>query len=128
VTADRALPEVDWLESIGSFLALRPPNRWKDEDEDNFLRELENLGGRFKRAESIGFALARGKKGLRVAVTSVDGSERHEVIHFDESEEKILGELEGQMTAWLSQNKRLAIAAATRAIWPHLNIESETPK
>ena len=41
---DEGLSEADWLESVGSFLALRPPSKWKDEDEDTFDRELGNAG------------------------------------------------------------------------------------
>ena len=33
---DVALSESDWLESIGSHLALKPPSKWHDAEEDLF--------------------------------------------------------------------------------------------
>lgn len=121
---DTGLSEADWLESMGSVLALRPPTKWRDEDEDTFDRELANLGGRFKRAESVGFtSFANGKRkttGLRVAVTRADGSERQEIIHFEDEDEKNLKRLKDQMAELINKNKRLGMAAASQAIWSHL--------
>ncbi|MBI4524601.1 MAG: hypothetical protein HY695_12405 [Deltaproteobacteria bacterium] len=120
---DEGLPDADWLESVGSFLALRPPSKWKDEDEDTFDRELENLVGRFKRAESVAFGNGGASKatmGIRVAITQADGSERQEVIHIGTEEEKILKQLQDQIAAVMAKNNRLGVAAASRAIWAQL--------
>ena len=40
---DSQLPESDWLESIGSYVATTPPLRWKDEDENVFEEKLRRL-------------------------------------------------------------------------------------
>jgi hypothetical protein len=120
---DSTSSEPEWLESVGSVLALRPPNKWKDEDEDTFLRELEALCGRFKRAESAAFgrsANGEGSRGLRVAVTQADGSEREEVIHIDAAEEDSLLKLQEQISRVIGSNQRLGLAAASRAIWTKL--------
>jgi hypothetical protein len=122
--ADNSLPGTDWLESVGSFLALRPPSRWKDEDEDTFDRELSNLGGRFKRVESATFSNAKnGSKistGLRIAVTRADGSERQEVIHFDTEEQAKVKLLQEQISAVIAKDKRLGVAAASQALWSQM--------
>jgi hypothetical protein len=122
--ADNSLPGTDWLESVGSFLALRPPSRWKDEDEDTFDRELSNLGGRFKRVESAAFSNAKnGSKistGLRIAVTRADGSERQEVIHFDAEEQTKVKVLQEQISALIAKDKRLGVAAASQALWSQM--------
>lgn len=120
---DDGLPESEWLESVGSLLALRPPSRWKDEDEDTFHRELENIAGRFKRAESIAFASGASRKtktSLRISVTKADGSERQEVIHFEAEEEYLLKQLQNQIAEVIAKNERLGVAAASRAIWAQL--------
>jgi hypothetical protein len=120
---DKGLPESDWLESLGSFLALQPPSKWKDEDEDTFDRELGNLVGRFKRAESLSFGdtpSAMPKIGIRVAVTQADGSERQEVIHIDAEDETYFKRLRDQIAAIIVKNSRLGLAAASRAIWDQL--------
>lgn len=125
---DEGLPESEWLESVGSLLALRPPNRWKDDDEDTFQRELENISSRFKRAESIAYASAgsgKSKTSLRIAVTKADGSERQEVIHFDVQEEDVLNSIQKQIAEIIENNERLGVAAASRAIWARLKSAEE---
>lgn len=120
---DSTSSEAEWLESVGSVLALRPPNKWRDEDEDTFIRELEAMGGRFKRAESAAFghgSNSAGSRGLRVAVTQADGTEREEVIHIDAAEEDSLQRLQEQITQVIGSNPRLGLAAASRVIWTKL--------
>jgi hypothetical protein len=117
------------LELLGSFLALRPPSKWKDGDEDTFNRELETVTGRFKRAESLSFGRSvnvRGKMGMRIAVTQADGSERQEVIHVEPEEEKELKRMQDQISALIEKNDRLGVAAASRAIWARLKSAEES--
>jgi hypothetical protein len=116
---DESLGEPDWLGSVGSVLALRPPDKWKDEDEDRFQRELEALAGQFKRAESAAFANGGGK-GIRVAITQSDGTERQEVVQLDDEDEKTLTELQSQIMRVIKQNPRLGLAAASKAIWSQI--------
>jgi hypothetical protein len=121
---DEALPEQEWLESIGSLLALRPPSKWKDEEEDTFERELAIMTGRFKRAESLGFNSKSGKNqisnAIRIAVTQLDGTERQEVFHFEKEEERSLKELQNEISDLICKNKKLGLAAASRAIWSQI--------
>jgi len=100
-------------------LALRPPDRWKDEDEDTFHRELEAMAGHYKRTESAAFTCVGGQ-GVRVAVTQADGTERQEVIRIDASEQSLMRELQKQITGIIQKNKRLGLAAASRAIWSQI--------
>jgi hypothetical protein len=120
---DESLPEADWMTSVAAVLSLRPPDKWKDEDEDTFTRELENLAGRFKRAESVAFG--NGKNGestiaLRVAITQADGNERQEVIHVDAQDDKLLRQLQDEIAAVIQKHERLGVAAASHAIWARL--------
>ena len=126
---DTALPSGDWLESMGSVLALRPPAKWKDEDEDTCDRELANMAGRFKRTESAAFASGAGSDqatAIRVAVTRADGTERQEVIHFAAEDQALMSELQDQFAAIISKNKRLGVAAASQALWSILKATNET--
>ncbi len=120
---DDNLPEMEWLESLGSFLALKPPSKWVDTEEDLFSHELSQLGTRFQRVESILFAGGKSAKdaiGVRVSVTQASGLEQEQVVHFTPDEEQQLRELETKFMALLVKRERLGLAAASRAIWTSL--------
>ena len=123
--AEAGLSNSDWLESVGSFLALRPPGRWTDTEEDIFDRELSSFAGRFKRAESAGFAATPGTCGMRIAVTQANGFERQEVLHIDEKEDKTLKQLEAEIGQLIMRNKRIGIAAASRVLWAQMTPDGE---
>jgi hypothetical protein len=120
---DDKLPEAEWLESIGSYLALKPPSKWHDVEEDVFTNELIQYATRFHRVESIAFAGSKSSVntiGLRLAITQADGVEYEKVVHFTASEEQHLRHLQGQFETLLAKDKRLGLAAASRAIWVNL--------
>ncbi len=118
--AEKELTDFDWIESIGSFLALTSPSRWTDRDEATFHRELRDLAGRFNRAESAAFAIAPGTIGLRVALTEPNGAERREVFQIDDGDRELLRELETEIQRVIVRNKRIGIVAASRAMWSHM--------
>jgi hypothetical protein len=120
---DDNLPESEWLESIGSFLALKPPTKWHDSEEDAFMQELGPLATRFHNVESIVFANGKPSTngiGIRLAITQANGTEHQQVIHFTAEEESHLRELQDQFESVLNKDKRLGLAAASRAIWSRL--------
>jgi hypothetical protein len=123
---DEVLAISDWLNSVGSVLALRPPDRWKDEDEDTFHRELETMAGHYKRTESAAFTSVGGQ-GIRVAVTQADGAERQEVVQIDEDEQSMMREIQEQISAIIQKNKRVGLAAASRAIWSQIKAPEDRP-
>lgn len=120
---DDNLPESEWLESLGSFLALKPPAKWHDVEEDLFAQELGPLATRFHRVESIVFMHGKPTEngvGIRLSITQANGKEHEQVIHFSSDEESQLRELQAQFEALLTKEKRLGLAAASRAIWAKL--------
>jgi len=120
---DDNLPETDWLESLGSYLALKPPSKWHDPEEDLFNQELIELAIRFHRIESIVFVHGKPPKdsiGIRLAITQANGAEHERVIHFAAGEEQRLQEIQNQFETLLIKNKRLGLAAASRALWSSL--------
>jgi len=117
---DDTLAETDWLESVGSHLALKPPSKWHDFEEDLFNQELAELAARFHRVESIVFSNDKPSKNgvaIRLAVTKADGVEHEQVIHFTIDEEQKLREIQTKFEDLLALDKRLGLAAASRAIW-----------
>jgi hypothetical protein len=120
---DDNLAEAEWLESVGSFLALKPPAKWHDAEEELFSQELAQSAARFHRVESIVFANGKPPKygvGIRVAITKADGSEHEQVIHVTADEEHKLCDLQGRFEALLTSDRRLGLAAASRALWTSL--------
>ncbi len=120
---DDNLSESEWLESLGSFLALKPPAKWHDAEEEAFTQELGVLAARFRRVESIVFANGKPAKnaiGVRLAVTHANGAEHEQVVHFTTDEERELRSIQKQFALLLTGNRRLGLAAASRALWPVL--------
>ena len=64
--------------------------------------------------------------GIRLAITQANGTEHEQVIHFAADEEHQLRELQAQFEALLTKNKRLGLAAASRAIWSKLEKVEKT--
>ena len=128
---DDNLPESEWLESLGSFLALKPPAKWHDAEDDLFAQELAPLATRFHRVESIVFVDGKTAKtgiGIRLAITQANGTEHEQVIHVAADEETRLRELQTEFEVLLTKDKRLGLAAASRAIWSKLEkVEKAKP-
>lgn len=125
---DHNLPESEWLESLGSFLSLKPPAKWHDAEEDLFIQELGPLGTRFHRVESISFSDGKPLKngvGIRLAITQANGIEHEQVIHFTVDEESRLLDLQKQFETLLAKDRRLSMVAASRAIWANMKKEGK---
>lgn len=123
---DDHLPESEWLESLGSHLALKPPSKWHDAEEEAFDNELAQCATRFHHVESIVFAGGKSPKnsvGIRLAITQANGVEHEQVVHFTTDEEQQLRGLQTQFEALFTKDKRLGLAAASRAIWANLEKE-----
>jgi hypothetical protein len=125
---DDNLPEAEWLESLGSYLALKPPSKWHDAEEDLFIQELAGLATRFHRVESIVFVHGKPPKdgvGIRLAITQANGAEHEQVIHVAAEEENKLQELQSEFETILTKDRRLGLAAASRALWCSLGKEGK---
>ncbi len=125
---DDNLPESEWLESVGSYLALKPPSKWQDAEEELFHSELTQVVTRFQRVESITFVGGVSRKnatGVRLAITQANGIEHEQVVHFTIEDEPSVRELQAEFERVLAKNKRLGLAAASRAIWANLEKERQ---
>jgi hypothetical protein len=120
---DNNLSESDWLDSLCSHVALKPPAKWHDAEEDLFNAELPGFARKFHSVESILFKandVPNNSIGVRLAVTYASGLEHEQVIHFTVEEESRLVQLESKFDALLADDMRLGLAAASRSIWKGL--------
>ena len=121
---DAALAEDAWLESLGNLLALQPPSRWRDADEDTFVSELSTLASRFKNLESIAFGQGRGgdfAEAFRVSLTKNDGTEAQEVVFVDKNKLKDVEAITHEIEKIIGRDRQLGIAALSRVVWSALN-------
>jgi hypothetical protein len=72
------------------------------------------------------FSKGRSEKltGLRLAITQANGVEHEQVILFSPDEEAQISQLQTKFDALL-RDKRVGLAAASRAIWTNLMKESK---
>jgi len=123
---DTNLGETAWLESLGSLLALQPPARWRDSDEDTFCRELHTLAGRFKALESIAFDRLRTKgfsEAFRFSLTRSDGSEAQQVVFIEKSKVADVVALAGRIEKLIGHNDAIGMAALSKVVWGVLQKE-----
>jgi hypothetical protein len=117
---DSNLPEPEWLESVGSFLASTPPSLWKDGDEAVFKEKLQEMVHKFLRVESVLFSRNGTKSGdslFRIALTTRDGQERDQVVRLTGNEKHEGQALEKDLARLLSKNTRVSTYALSRLAW-----------
>jgi len=119
---DIMLPLDRWLESVGSFVREKPPERWLDADETGFAEALAVLGDTFRRVESLTFARngSAVQTSVRVVLTQADGTERDQVVHLSDVEMRKVDELAKQLAELLRPHNHIGLAAATRVVWDAL--------
>jgi len=120
---DAALAEGPWLESLGSLLALQPPARWGDAEEDAFRRELHASAARFKALESIAFESAQAEtfaEAFRLSLTKSDGSEVQEVVFVEKERVLDVDALAIEIQRLIGHDRALGMAALSRVVWSAL--------
>jgi hypothetical protein len=120
---DEGLPDDPWLESFGSFLCSKPPAKWVDHDLSRFEEELQRCARQYFRVESTLFDEGTGSPdvhAMRVSITCQDGSEVDKVIRLSDGELQAVAAIEERIRSLLSEDNRLGLIAATRAIMAQL--------
>lgn len=123
--ADEALEDDKWIEGVGSFLCSKPPAKWIDNDLSQFEDELHRSARQFFRVESTLFGQgdeSSGLQAMRVSITCQDGSEVDKVVRLSEGESKKVAALEERIRSVFSQDSRLGLVAAMRAIMAQLQV------
>lgn len=119
--ADGKLTNKAWLESLASFLARKPAERWAEADEREFHHRLKLLGRRFIRveaalgAENVPLEAAPGEAVYRLLITGADGKELEDQVRGNVTGEAAL-DLERQVTELLAQHGRAGLLAVARAL------------
>ena len=127
---DENLPDSEWIESLGSFLASSPPSKWSDADEETFLHELSLLGERLRRLEALRFGgpdKSTNGAGVRLTLTRADGSEVDRVIHAEREDTKHVVELRSKAEELLKGDERAGLTALSQVLWRALS-EDESEK
>lgn len=117
--ADEGLNDDSWVEAMGSFVCSKPPSKWIDNDLSQFDDELRRCVRQFLRVESTLFgqcAESAGIHAMRISITCQDGREVDKVVRLNDNELIKVNELEEQIKAVLSDNRRLSLNATVRVV------------
>ena len=117
---DQNLPDGDWIVALGSVVVEIPPSKWRDEHEQQFSQELDNLAKRFQRVEQLTFEDGRRLSNtiaMHVAVTSANGDERGKVIFANKSEQQKINTIEKKLQTALGKKGNLELAALASVFW-----------
>ena len=117
---DLTSPDDPWIESIGSLLALQPPTRWHDSNEDTFERELADVAVRFRNLESITFGqngFEQFAEAFKVSLTRSDGTEANQVVYLHKGQLNAVEAAAEQIQQIVDQNRTVGVAALSRAVW-----------
>jgi len=121
---DRGIADDSWLESLGSLLALQPPNHWHDSSEDAFAQEIGSLCDRFKNLESIAFSPNVPNdfaEAFKLSLTRSDGMEAAEVVFIDPKQASEVDALACKIAELISEDRKSGVAALSRVVWNTLN-------
>jgi hypothetical protein len=122
--ADKKLHPKAWLESLASNMGRKPPERWGEVEEREFLHRLKLLGRRFERVSAAAataedrLSSVVGKGAFHVLITSADGQEFDDVVQGAMDGPGML-ELEAQFRDLLTTHGNAGVLAAARAIVAH---------
>jgi hypothetical protein len=104
-------------------VALQPPSRWRDSDEDTFNRDISAQALHFRNLESIAFkktGAGAWSEAFRVALTREDGSEAQEVVYVEPAERDAVNQIADQLRVVLGNNHRLGMAAISKVVWQYI--------
>lgn len=119
--ADTKLGDKAWLESVASFLARKPPERWAEVDEREFHHRLKLLARRFIRVEAAltadgaAIEVESGEEVYRLVITGADGRELEDLVRGG-NDDPAVAELEKQLAQMIRTNGRAGMLAAARAL------------
>lgn len=126
--ADNNLGPKLWLESIASFLARKPPERWGESDEREFHHRLKLLSRRLIRVEAaVGEIQPQniaGESVFRMVITSGDGRELEDLVR-GPTDDAAVTALEQEIGAMIDAHGRAGLLAFARAILARSEAEAE---
>jgi hypothetical protein len=115
--ADGKLDDTAWLESIASFVARKPPERWTDSDEEEFHQRLSFFTRRFRQVEAIHFpGEGDDDSAYRIAVTCADGRQIERIFRTTAEQEAEIKRAENELAPLLERTGRIGRIAAARLL------------
>jgi len=99
---DEALEHEDWLISLATLLAAKPPAEWIDRDYDHFRVQLAVVARRFRSLEVMASATAVPQEGtnvIRVAVARPGAIEQESVVAIRQEEAELIALLRERVMA-----------------------------
>ncbi len=115
--ADEKLDDQLWLESLASFVARKPPERWTDNDEEEFHQRLTFFARRFRQVEAIHFpGQDETESAYRIAVTCADGRQTERVFRTTAEQEAAIKAAEAELAPLLDRAGRIGRIAAARLL------------
>lgn len=115
--ADEKLDDTAWLESIASFVARKPAERWTDSDEEEFHQRLAFFTRRFRQVETIHFpGQGDDDSAYRIAVTCADGRLVERVFRTTAEQEAAIKLAEAELAPLLERTGRIGRIAAARLL------------
>ena len=119
---DASLPNEEWLVSMATYLATKPPARWNDTDVDAMQGKLARLVPKFRAVESLAIQLAQtGSEGhalVRLSITQPNQPELEKVIAIPQESAPLVTKLEEAILLLLQRTPggaSLGLAAVMRA-------------
>jgi hypothetical protein len=130
--SDEGLDHDDWLVSLATYLAAKPPGEWIDRDQDQFNVQLALVSRRFRSLEVMALADAAPEDGtrlVRVAVAQRGGIEQESVVVIREAEVPSVSRLQARIRAVVEKHygkmPRDAIVAALALVTERLLSDQE---
>lgn len=116
---DTSLPDSEWIESIGSYIATTPPFHWKDEDEVVYLEKLKNLSRKYLKAELMThYALEEGYHSVfRVSIMNKAGFEKEKTVHLATESPEFLKIKDKLKQLIRSEQTNHTTSALAQALW-----------
>ena len=115
--ADASLEREDWLVSLATQLASKPPAEWVEGDEERFQVQLARVARRFRSMESVALDAGPGadKNVLRLSVTRGGVTEREQVVTVRAAEAAAIETLRDQVLASINNATASCSPEATLA-------------
>lgn len=122
---DGRLPEREWLESVLSYVANKPPKQWNDQDIPRYGIALAEMAGQFLRVEQIvaerssGMEKAEGTRTLRVGFTAESGEDHSAMVRVTPAEEQVVEDIVAALQSELdrrSKSKRIHAAVVAELV------------
>ena len=115
--ADEKLDDAPWLESLASFVARKPAERWTDSDEEEFHQRLSFLARRFRQVETIHFpGKGHDDSAYRIAVTCADGRQTERIFRTTAKQEEAIKRAEAELAPLIERAGKIGRIAAARLL------------